>query len=90
LQNPHAYEVLNPEDFGLVRHVDVGSRLTGRYAVGHHAASLGLQLSNDEINQLTRALRERAESGALNQDEVNNFIHQWYQEQQKGHLVWER
>jgi homocitrate synthase len=90
LQNPRAYEVLNPEDFGLARYVDVGSRLTGRYAVGHHAAMLGLQLDNDEVNQLTRALRERAESGALNQDEVNEFIQQWYQEQQKGHLVWER
>jgi homocitrate synthase len=90
LQNPRSYEVLNPQDFGLARHVDLGSRLTGRYAVGHHAATLGLQLDNDEINQLTRALRERAESGALNQDEVDSFIHQWYQEQQKGNLVWER
>jgi homocitrate synthase len=90
LQNPRSYEVLDPQDFGLARHVDLGSRLTGRYAVGHHAATLGLQLSSDEITLLTRALRERAESGALNQDEVDSFINQWYQEQQKGTLVWER
>src|SRR5437588_6950847 len=32
LQNPRAYEVLDPSDFGLMRHIDIGSRFTGRYA----------------------------------------------------------
>ncbi len=88
LQNPRSYEVLNPSDFGLERHIDVGSRFTGRYAVGHRAAVLGLQLSGDEIVQLTRALKERAERGSLSLEEVDAFIHTWYQE--KGNLVWER
>jgi homocitrate synthase len=88
LQNPRSYEVLNPSDFGLERHIDVGSRFTGRYAVGHRAATLGLQLSGDEIVQLTRALKERAERGSLSLEEVDAFIHTWYQE--KGNLVWER
>jgi homocitrate synthase len=88
LHNPRAYEVINPSDFGLVRHVDVGSRFTGRYAVAHHAASLGLELTSEEIIQLTQALKERAEQGALNDDEVNTFMFAWYQE--KGNLVWER
>lgn len=88
LSNPHAYEILNPNDFGLVRHVDVGSRFTGRYAVGHRAASLGLNLSSDDVVLLTQALKARAEQGSLTDEEVDTFIHSWYQE--KGSLVWER
>ena len=89
LQNPRAYEVLNPTDFGLMRHVDIGSRFTGRYAVGHRAASLGLRLSGEEIASLTQALKERAELGSLSQEEVDSFILTWHQE--KGTtLVWER
>ena len=89
LRNPHAYEVLNPSDFGLARHVDIGSRFTGRYAVGHRASSLGLQLNINEIAQLTQALKERAEYGSMSEEQVDAFIHAWYQE--KGNnLVWER
>lgn len=88
LRNPHAYEVLNPSDFALARHVDIGSRFTGRYAVGHRASSLGLQLNTNEIAQLTQALKEHAEHGSLSENEVDEFIHAWYQE--KGNnLVWE-
>src|SRR6266436_6727684 len=86
LRNPRSYEVLTPSDFGLMRHIDVGSRFTGRHAVGHRAAMLGLCLSKNEISHLTQALRARAENGSLNQEEVNAFIHAWYRE--KGSLAW--
>src|SRR5260221_656094 len=62
------------------------SSFTGRHAVEHRAEALGLHLSNDEVCNLTRALKERAELGSLNQEEVNAFIHAWYQE--KGSLTW--
>jgi homocitrate synthase len=88
LRNPRAYEVLNPEDFGLERHIDIGSRFTGRYAVGHRAAVLGIQLDADEIMRLTQDLKRRAEDGPLSSEEVDAFIQAWIQE--KGNLVWER
>ena len=77
LHNPRAYEVLDPADFGLMRHVDIGSRVTGRYAVGHRVAALGLHLSNTEIVTLTHDLKARAEAGTLNQIEVDAFIQNW-------------
>jgi homocitrate synthase len=79
LRNPRSYEVLDPTDFGLARHVDIGSRLTGRYAVGHRAAALGLRLSDNEVSYLTQAIKERAEQGSLNQEEVDAFIHAWWE-----------
>jgi homocitrate synthase len=83
LKNPRSYEVLAPADFGLMRSIDVGSRFTGRYAVGHRAAALGLRLSSDEVCHLTHDLRERAECGSLSQEEVDAFIHTWYQERKE-------
>jgi homocitrate synthase len=80
LRNPRSYEVLDPTDFGLARHVDIGSRLTGRYAVGHRAAALGLRLSDNEVSYLTQSIKERAEQGSLNQEEVDAFIHAWWEE----------
>lgn len=77
LRNPRAYEVLNPLDFGLVRSVDVGSRYTGRYAVGHRAAELGLSLEGEALANLTAALKAHAEQGAMNQEEVDAFIRAW-------------
>ncbi len=87
LRNPRSYEVLVPTDFGLMRSIDVGSRITGRNAVGHRAETLGLSLSNDEVSHLTQALKEHAENGSLSQEEVDAFIHSWYQE--KGSVTWE-
>ena len=87
LLNPRTYEALAPTDFGLIRHIDIGSRITGKYAVGDRAATLGLCLSNNEVCHLTHALKERAEHGSLNQEEVDEFIHSWYQE--KGSVTWE-
>lgn len=79
LNNPRSYEVLNPGDFGLKRHIDVGSRFTGHNAVGHYAATLGLCLSASEVCNLTQALKERADQGSLIQEEVDAFMFAWWE-----------
>ena len=78
LQNPRAYEALDPGDFGLERQIDIGSRFTGRHAVAHRAAILGFKLNNEEIANLTSALKARAERGALNMEEVDAFIREFF------------
>jgi homocitrate synthase len=81
LRNPRAYEALNPKDFGLDRRLDIGSRYTGRHAVGQRASELGMHLSEEEIGQLTGALKAKAEVGALSLEEVDTFIQAWYLQQ---------
>lgn len=88
LNDPRAYEAIDPADFGLTRNVDLGSRMTGRHAVAHRAASLGLHLRGDEVQQLTMALKERAEHGALSPEAVDVFIGEWCQ--QNRSYAWER
>lgn len=85
LCNPHAYEILDPLDFGLTRHIDAGSRFTGRHAIAQRAVALGLQLNSTEIADLTQALKARTEQGPLNQEEVDAFIHTWHQA--KGNCI---
>jgi homocitrate synthase len=84
LRDPRAYEALNPGDFGLDRRLDIGSRYTGRHAVGQHTRELGMHLSEEEISQLTGALKARAEAGALSLDEVDAFMRAWYVQQRAG------
>ena len=45
----------------------------------HRAATLGLHLSNDEVGHLTQALKERTERGSLSLEEVDTFIHNWWE-----------
>lgn len=89
LRNPRAYEVLNPSDFGLDRRLDIGSRYTGRHAIAQRLTELDMHLSDEEVGQLTVALKTRAESGALNLEEVDAFIRAWYVQQRTG-IVAER
>jgi homocitrate synthase len=84
LNNPRAYEILNPADFGLERQVDLGSRFTGRHAIGQRAAELGLQLSAEEVNGVTSAIKERAEHGPLSTAEVDDFLYEWCQRERNG------
>lgn len=90
LRNPRAYEALDPNDFGLDRRLDIGSRYTGRHAVGQRATELGMRLSEEEIGQLTAALKSRAESGALSLEEVDTFIRAWYVQQRAQIPIVER
>ena len=69
--------MLDPADFGIMRHIDIGSRFTGRHAVAHRAAALGRHLNSNELVHLTQALKQRAERGSLSQEEVDAFIHAW-------------
>jgi homocitrate synthase len=78
LRNPRAYEALNPDDFGLDRRLDIGSRYTGQHAVGQRVSELGLQLNDEEIRRLTRALKMRTETGAISPEEVDVFIQGWW------------
>ncbi|HLI08501.1 MAG TPA: hypothetical protein VKV40_18205 [Ktedonobacteraceae bacterium] len=84
LNDPRAYEILNPADFGLERRVDLGSRLTGRHAIGQRAAELGLRLNAEEVNCVTSAIKERAEHGPLSTAEVDDFLYAWCQRERNG------
>lgn len=75
LADPQTYEILNPDDFGLSREVVIGHRLTGWNALRDRAQTLGLDLDDDTIKAVTRAVKERADAHPLNRDEVDAMLY---------------
>lgn len=61
LANPSTYEVLDPEAFGVRRQIHIAHRLTGRNAVRHRAAELGLALSDERVRAVTAGIKSLAD-----------------------------
>jgi len=57
LRQPGTYEVLDPADFGLRRHIEVASRVTGKAAIRHRANELGLSLADGALREATRRVK---------------------------------
>lgn len=74
LNNPSTYEILAPEDFGLERYVHVAHRLTGWNALQDRAAQLGLDLSPDELREITARVKALADTKRLSLDDVDALL----------------
>ncbi|PWN43648.1 putative LYS20-homocitrate synthase [Ceraceosorus guamensis] len=74
LANPSTYEVLRPEDFGMTRYVNIGSRLTGWNAVKSRAEQLGLTLSDDQIKDVTQKIKALADVRETQLEDVDNLL----------------
>jgi homocitrate synthase len=49
MQNPGAYEVIDPEDFGVSRQIQLAHRLTGWNAMQARAKELGLTIADEQV-----------------------------------------
>jgi len=72
--NPGAYEVIPPEVFGVSRRLQIGSRLTGRNALGRRARELGLVLSEAALLEVTQRVKAQADGGDLELHEVDALL----------------
>jgi len=62
MQNPEAYEVLDPNDFGVERHIEIAHRLTGWNAVKQRAEQLNLRLSDKRVKEATSYIKNLADT----------------------------
>lgn len=74
LNNPSTYEILKPEDFGMSRYVSIGHRLTGWNAVKNRVSQLNLELSDDEIKDVTKQIKTLADIKMLSVEEVDTLL----------------
>ena len=74
LNNPGAYEVLRPEDFGLERAIHIAHKLTGWNAVRSRAEQLGLNLADSLIKQVTSHIKNLSDSSILTTTDVDNLL----------------
>jgi homocitrate synthase len=78
LNNPSTYEILNPEDFGMTRYVSIGHRLTGWNAVKNRVNQLNLKLTDDQIKQVTKKIKELADIKHLSIEEVDSLLRNFH------------
>lgn len=74
MADPSAYEVLNPEDFGVDRHIEIAHRLTGWNALRQRANELQLTVSNDQIKVATRLVKSESDEISLTVEELDTIL----------------
>ena len=74
LNNPSTYEILKPEDFGLTRYIHIAHRLTGWNAVKDRAEQLNLNLTDDEIKEITAHIKQLSDESMLTLDGVDSLL----------------
>jgi len=75
--NPGSYEVIPPEAFGLTRRLIVGSRLTGKHAIGYRAREIGITFGEGELKAITQRIKEMADRGSLSEEQIDEVLREW-------------
>jgi homocitrate synthase len=75
--NPGSYEVIPPEAFGLTRRLIVGSRLTGKHAIGYRAREIGITFGEGELKAITQRIKEMADQGNLSEEQIDEVLREW-------------
>jgi len=75
--NPGSYEIIPPEAFGLSRRLIVGSRLTGKHAIGYRAREIGITFGEGELRAITQRIKEMADQGNLSEEQIDKVLREW-------------
>jgi homocitrate synthase len=75
--NPGSYEIIPPEAFGLTRRLIVGSRLTGKHAIGYRAREMGITFGESELKAITQRIKEMADQGNLSEEQIDKVLRDW-------------
>ncbi|GAA6001476.1 hypothetical protein JCM10207_006686 [Rhodosporidiobolus poonsookiae] len=86
LANPSTYEILKPEDFGMSRYIDIGSRLTGWNAVKSRVEQLELEMTDDQVKDVTAKIKELADVRTQSMDDVDTVLRVYHRGITSGHL----
>ncbi|BGP16491.1 hypothetical protein JCM10213_001172 [Rhodosporidiobolus nylandii] len=86
LANPSTYEILKPEDFGMSRYIDIGSRLTGWNAVKSRVEQLELEMTDDQIKDVTAKIKELADVRTQSMDDVDTVLRVYHRGITSGNL----
>ena len=74
LNNPVTYEVIDPQDFGMSRIIDVAHRLVGRNAIRDRANGLGIDLGEDTLRLVTAQVKSLADAQQITAADVDRIL----------------
>ncbi len=80
LANPSTYEILNPEDFGMKRYIHFANRLTGWNAIKSRVEQLNLNLSDDQVKEVTSKIKQIGDVRQLSIEDVDTIIKNFHSE----------
>ncbi len=72
--NPGSYEIIPPQAFGVKRTLQIGSKLTGRNAIANRASEIGLELSFDSLQNVTKNIKNLADKADLSLKEIDELL----------------
>ena len=75
--NSGSYEIIPPEAFGVTRRLIIGSRLTGRAAVGYRAREIGITFGEQQLKAVTAHIKELCDSGAFSEEQLDRVLREW-------------
>ena len=78
LNNPSTYEILKPEDFGMTRFVHIAHRLTGWNSIKYRVEQLGLNLTDDQIKDVTNKIKELSDVKQQTLDDIDGLLRQYH------------
>ena len=78
LKNPKAYEIFDPEDFGMSRTIEIGHRLAGWHALRARAKELNLDFTDQELREVARIIKNSADKRPLSPAEVDTMLRDEY------------
>jgi len=84
LNQPSTYEIIDPADFGMSRYVHFASRLTGWNAIKSRVEQLGLNMTDDQIKQVTAKIKDLADVRPLAIDDTDSIIRSFHFDLQKA------
>ncbi|GAA5857775.1 hypothetical protein JCM5296_003371 [Sporobolomyces johnsonii] len=87
LANPSTYEILKPEDFGMSRYIDIGSRLTGWNAVKSRVEQLELEMTDEQVKDVTAKIKELADVRTQSMDDVDAVLRVYHRGITSGKLA---
>lgn len=86
LANPSTYEILKPEDFGMTRYVPIGHRLVGWNAVKSRVEQLDLELSDEQVKDVTAKLKALADVRTQTNEDVDVLLRIYHKAIKAGTL----
>ncbi|GAA5863212.1 hypothetical protein JCM3774_000813 [Rhodotorula dairenensis] len=86
LANPSTYEILKPEDFGMSRYIDIGSRLTGWNAVKSRVEQLELEMTDDQVKDVTAKIKQMADIRTQTMSDVDVLLRVYHKGITSGKL----
>ena len=74
LRNPSTYEIFDLEDFGVTRTLDTAHRLIGKNVIKDRAQALKLNMSDEELLEITWEIKTMSDQEILTSDYVDNLL----------------